>query len=111
VFSDSGVGVGSFGTVGSTFTNFVLQPGLYQVHLSIDNVSPPGSTLQMFLNNAPGPYLQSEWFISFAGVTMGGDRLLAVATANTALSFQATGPNGPLLIGGSDCILIITQLQ
>jgi hypothetical protein len=40
---------------------------------------------------------------------MGGDRLLAVTSAKTTLSFQVAGST--LDIGHADCILIITQLQ
>jgi hypothetical protein len=73
------------------------------------------SGIQMLLNNAPGVQYQSRWFApptSFyvTAVNMGGDRLLAVASANTTLSFQAVGSN--FVIGDQhDCILIITQLQ
>jgi hypothetical protein len=95
VFSDTGVGIGSFGTVGNTFTNFVLQPGIYQVHLSIDAVTPNGSTVQMFLNDAPGVGYQSDWYVSnlpgLGGnptIPISGDRLLAAGSANTTLHFK-----------------------
>jgi hypothetical protein len=117
VFSDTGVGIGSFGTVGSTFSSFVLQAGIYQVHLSIDDVSGSSTGVQMWLNNAPGASHQSTW--SYPGVyatqmplNISGDRLLAVASANTTLSFQVVGDaRDSLDIGHADCILIITQLQ
>jgi hypothetical protein len=140
VFSDSGVGIGAFGTVGSTFNSFVLQPGIYQVHLSIDAVMRPAAIqgdlvagnggARMLLNNSPGAAHQSEWFAPVIVVpnglqpgiqlpaNMGGDRLFAVASANTTLSFHndlsgGLGSSGSntLTIGSADCILIITQLQ
>jgi hypothetical protein len=58
--------------VGSTFTSFILQPGIYQVYLSIDAVVRPPAIqgdlvagnggVRMLLNNAPGAAYQSEWF-------------------------------------------------
>jgi hypothetical protein len=88
--------------------------------LSIDNVggAPVGgyTSIDMYLNNVTG----ARWFVpptSFyvTAVNMGGDRLFAVASANTTLSFHnnLSGGSGgnTLTIGSADCILIITQLQ
>jgi hypothetical protein len=110
VFADTSVGIGSFGTTGSTFTNFVLQPGIYQVHLSIDEaLSPVANAIYMWLNYSTQV---GSWYIPLSNlyvtVNIGGDRLFAVASANTALSFQV---GGQLDIGQVNCTLIITQLQ
>jgi hypothetical protein len=73
----------------------------------------------MFLGNAAGAGYQS-WYVTnyYNGgnftVPISGDRLLAVASANTALSFQVQTGGPPLNIGPfgpEPCILIITQLQ
>jgi hypothetical protein len=110
VFSDTSVGIGSFGTAGNTFTNFVLQPGIYQVHLSIDEVSGSGNAISMWLNNNTrvGSWYVPPTTFYVTAVNISGDRLLAAASANTSLSFQV---NDSLNIGAANCTLIITQLQ
>jgi hypothetical protein len=126
VFSDSSVGIGSFGTTGSTFTSFLLQPGIYQIFLSIDEAIIPSDFnvgVQMLLNGAAGVSGRSFFLFNAAGGiapgSLASNRLINVSASNTTLSFQATnvfqivavtGPAGSQT-GSGDCILIITQLQ
>ena len=77
----------------------------------------------MLLNNVAGVSNRSLWLFNGNAVdsyaSLSGDRLLKVASANTAVTFQAAntiqivategGPSQPQ--GGGDCVLIITQLQ
>jgi hypothetical protein len=125
-FSDSTVGIGSFGTVGSTFSSFNLQPGIYQIFLSIDEAIIPSDFnvgVQMLLNGVPGVSGRSFFLFNAAGGiapgSLASSRLVNVSALNTTLSFQATnvfqlipvtGPPGSQT-GSGDCILIITQLQ
>jgi hypothetical protein len=125
-FSDSTVGIGSFGTVGSTFSSFNLQPGIYQIFLSIDEAIIPSDFnvgVQMLLNGVPGVSGRSFFLFNAAGGiapgSLASNRLINVSALNTTLSFQATnvfqlipvtGPPGSQT-GSGDCILIITQLQ
>jgi hypothetical protein len=125
-FSDSTVGIGSFGTVGSTFSSFNLQPGIYQIFLSIDEAIIPSDFnvgVQMLLNSVPGVSGRSFFLFNAAGGiapgSLASNRLINVSALNTTLSFQATnvfqlvavtGPPGSQT-GSGDCILIITQLQ
>jgi hypothetical protein len=125
-FSDSTVGIGSFGTVGSTFSSFNLQPGIYQIFLSIDEAIIPSDFnvgVQMLLNGVPGVSGRSFFLFNAAGGIAPGsfasNRLINVSAANTTLSFQATnvfqivavtGPPGSQT-GSGDCILVITQLN
>jgi hypothetical protein len=125
-FSDSTVGIGSFGTVGSTFSSFNLQPGIYQIFLSIDEAIIPSDFnvgIQMLLNGVSGVSGRSFFLFNAAGGiapgSLASNRLINVSASNTTLSFQATnvfqivavtGPPGSQT-GSGDCVLIITQLQ
>jgi hypothetical protein len=126
-FSDSSVGIGSFGTNTPPFSNFSLQPGIYQIFLSIDaavTLQSYNVGIQMLLNGNPGVSGQSLFLFNFSdsGSIPGfisSNRLIKVSTSNTLLSFQATntiqiapitGSPG-MQYGSGDCILIITQLQ
>jgi hypothetical protein len=119
--SSTGVSFGSgIGTTGSQFSSFVLQPGIYQFHLSGTQFATP----------------QTPNFVTFAFITarlssgsvitdvafwtdtltpnngfvdlVGGDRLVSVGQPNTALQFLYTGPQS---VQVSICELVITRLQ
>jgi hypothetical protein len=122
-FVDSGIGFGSTLPTGSSvnFGAFLLQPGIYQAHLSISNVSatPAGQSLALF-NAINGFTPLAVWLIQ-NGINLSGDRLISVTAANTdvimRLNFSST-PNPPsptATINGTNpnapCLLILTQLQ
>ncbi len=121
--SDGGVVFGSsISTAGTPpFTAVMLQPGIYQIHLS----SGPGNTPFIPpIGTPPGFafYLQA----SLGGTVVGGlvwpvvaststssdivpgDRLFSVAQPNSILQINTADQNG--VISG-DCELIITRLQ
>jgi hypothetical protein len=118
-----GVSFGSPGVSYANGTTFVLQPGIYLVHLSADSVALSSTSVDqqivllvdMWLNNTlvgtiagngyypggPVPYVQ-----------VAGDELLRVSAANTTFAFlvELLEP----VSGGSiqnDCRIIFTRLQ
>jgi hypothetical protein len=111
-FSDTGIGTRTFPFNGTTF---LLSPGIYQVHLSIENSLTnldPYSNIIAVLNGV----IAAQWLVTPPSGPYGsaiGDRLLSVTNANTTLATVNQGP-GDLAVpatGGGDCILIITQLS
>jgi hypothetical protein len=92
-----------------------LSPGIYQVHLSIENGLTnlaPSSTIIAVLNGV----IAAQWLVippQTPGGSAIGDRLLSVTNANTTLATVNQGPSVLTLpaTGGGDCILIITQLS
>jgi hypothetical protein len=115
----------SFGTaigVGSSpFTNVLLQPGFYQVHLSGHFPSALAFGISAALNNPPTFDIVATWNSANAQATnpdpavqplfdlVGGDRFISVGQPNITLSlapftFAAQGT-------GSFCELVITKLQ
>lgn|SRR5262249_48599561 len=110
-FSSDGVSFGSgISTTGGQFNSFILQQGIYQVHLS-------GYAFEAYagipditanLNNVA----TTSWHVTSGTnsdyLIIGGDRLVSVAGANTTLQFGfSPGING---VNGL-CRLIITRLQ
>jgi hypothetical protein len=109
-------GSGISPTTGTQFTSFVLQPGIYQIHLSGSFFGfTQRSQIRATLNNAPANGL-SHWFTGdmLNNGTFdieGGDRLVSVGQSNTGLQFV---PLADLPSGGAGegvCFLVITRLQ
>jgi hypothetical protein len=114
-FFDSGIGFGTtLPTPPGTFTNFLLRPGIYQVHLSISSVQTTG---QGTLTFGFGPFgsILANWLIPSSG-PLGGDRLFSVTTANQSVAlglFGGLGGNTAIINApiNSPCLLILTQLH
>jgi hypothetical protein len=108
--SFAGFGSG-ISTTGANFTSFVLQPGVYQVHLDGFNFQPPPgsnySNIDIFivLNG-----LSVDSWLTTSGTPgvdiIGGDRLFPVSQPNSVLQVTMD-PNA----SSGDCHFIITQLQ
>jgi hypothetical protein len=105
-----------------TISSFVLQPGLYQIHLSGSNLTAPtgavlGSILPVLNPNndsaLPWTTIPNGGTNSGNGAPLtnieGGDRFLFVDTPNTTLQIKNVG-FGPITTGGSRCELIITLI-
>src|SRR5262249_16264737 len=105
-----------------TITSFVLQPGLYQIHLSGSNLTPPPRVLRRSILPVLNPNNHSAlpWTTIPNGGTNsgncapltnieGGDRFLSVDVPNTTLQILNVG-FGPIMTGGSRCELIITLI-
>ena len=114
---------GSFIFTGqATITSFVLQPGLYQIHLSGSNLTAPTGAVRGSILPVLNPHNDDAlpWTTIPNGGTNssngtpltnieGGDRFLFVTAPNTTLQIQNVG-SGPITTGGSRCELIITLL-
>jgi hypothetical protein len=115
----------SFGS-GVTYaggTSFLLQPGIYLVHLSADEIllnADGGATLvvQMVLNGSP--FLANKWIAeTFVATqpgfaTFAGDELVQVTALNTTVEFTVTLlSNAPVSLArlGNGCRIIFTRLQ
>jgi hypothetical protein len=109
-FTDSGIGFGTtLPTPIGNFTNFVLQPGTYQVHFSISLFAVSNNSTVTFGSSSAVWFLQS---LLNPAPPLSGDRLLSVTAPNTTEALQYSGLlNTPLSITGSPCVLILTQLQ
>jgi len=96
-FVDSGIGFGTTLPTGTmSFTSFVLQPGIYQFHLTISNqVSPPDTILAIPQEASP----QALWLLPLSHTPLSGDRLFSVTTANTSVALQVgSGPDSSVSI-------------
>jgi Collagen triple helix repeat (20 copies) len=106
----------------ATISSFVLQPGLYQIHLSGSNLTAPtGAVLASILPVLnPSDDMALPWTTIPNGGTNssngaplidieGGDRFLSVTQPNTTLQIQNAGFD-PITTGGFRCELIITRL-
>jgi hypothetical protein len=108
-FVDTGLGFGTtLPTPIGSFSSFLLQPGLYQAHLSVSaaqSTSPP----QFF---AFGFFGSAFWLIP-SGSPVSGDRLFQVNPPNTSVAVQLSGGSTPvsIFLGGGPCLLILTQLH
>jgi hypothetical protein len=110
--SNTGVNFGSgIGTTGGQFTSFVLQPGIYQFHLSGNRFSPQlgGPVFSLTATGVVG----ASWFttVSVDGAhfdIVGGDRLVSIGQPNT--SVQIINDSNTLFIEGV-CEFVITRLQ
>jgi hypothetical protein len=114
-----GISFGSgISTTGNQFTNFVLQPGIYQIHLSGRGFVLPAPLLNLpplisTQRNPVGPFSEAVWSLSVSSIFAGqfdiegGDRLVSVLQPNTVLQFI---PNDDIS-GVVDCRLVITKLQ
>ena len=114
---------GSFIFTGqATITSFVLQPGLYQIHLSGSNLTAPTGAVRGSILPVLNPHNDDAlpWTTIPNGGTNssngapltnidGGDRFLFVTAPNTTLQIQNVG-FGPITTGGSRCELIITLI-
>jgi hypothetical protein len=123
-FTRASAGAVSFGssisTTGTSFTNFVLQPGIYQFHLSGVGFHPLnvqvvtdsiGAQLSPFSSSFSGPGFVTFWSVPTSSPQSldiaGGDRLVQVSVPNTMLQFILLQG----ISGLSGCDLIITQIQ
>jgi hypothetical protein len=116
-FVDSGIGFGTTLPTGTTpFTNFLLQPGIYQAHLSISNVVATHSGISLAFFNQTASF--AAW-LTQSGAILSGDRLFSVTQPNTTLLLLATLSSGiippipTVTIDGTSfpCVLILTQLH
>ena len=105
-----------------TISSFVLQPGLYQIHLSGSNLTAPTGAVRGSILPVLNPHNDDAlpWTTIPNGGTNsangapltnieGGDRFLSVDAPNTTLQIQNVG-FGPITTGGSRCELIITLI-
>jgi hypothetical protein len=120
--SSSGVNFGSaISTTGTQFSSFVLQPGIYQIHLSGAQFEVPiqfrGSesiAAQLSSGNSPTAWLytpapvQSGAEVTTKLTIVGGDRLISVGQLNTTLQFVN---DLSIVISAGTCELVITKLQ
>jgi hypothetical protein len=119
LFRPSGGGV-TFGsgisTTGSTFSSIVLQPGIYQIHLSGTRFSPfalPGdfpviTTTGLGLIN---PSWGTTVSVDAAHYDIvGGDRLVSVTGPNTSVQFIVLAPFPPNTQFQGFCEVVITRL-
>jgi len=103
-------------------SSFVLQPGLYQIHLSGSNLTAPTGVVSASILPVLNPNDDSAlpWTTIPNGGTNssngaplidieGGDRFLSVTQPNTTLQIQNVG-FAPITTGGFRCELIITKL-
>ena len=112
-FTDSGVGFGTtLPTSTMPFTNFLLQPGTYQVHLSISQFTVSINSSLFF------GFTYAGWYLS-SGLNpappVSGDRLISVTSPNTGvvLGYSAGSPSTLSInaLTTAPCVLILTQLQ
>jgi hypothetical protein len=99
--------------VGTQFYSFLLQPGIYQVHLSGDGFQPFQGIAILAAQLPNSGLIVAEWHTTIgiaAGFVniVGGDRLVQVVSPNTALSIVSFA--GSIQSSGA-CELVITQLQ
>jgi hypothetical protein len=97
-------------TSGSTFNSIVLQPGIYQIHLSADRILATRDTfgiLPDILLNLNGT-LANLWAITDA-LSVAGDVFLRVTSPNSIIQFSSSDPSTPYTL--SNCRLAILRLQ
>jgi hypothetical protein len=116
----------SFGTSGVSYNggpNFLLQAGIYLLHLEADDIlvtSPPnhsafiGVSVMGLAPNEPRPFVPYTIMLGGTGiVAFAGDRLLGVPSPNISLSisvsWDTTNITGAQLQNG--CDIIFTRLQ
>jgi collagen triple helix repeat protein len=118
----SGVSFGS-GIGYSGGTSFLLQPGIYLVHLSADEIllnADGGSGVSLEVQMRLGGSLAGDWRVSIPApaqsgeVLFAGDELMQVTAANTTVQFPVTlfsGNNITLARLANGCRIIFTRLQ
>jgi hypothetical protein len=109
-FTDSGIGFGTTLPTSTTpFTNFLLQPGFYQVHFE---TVIGGATVGSGQTLSFGSFPFAVWNAPTVG-NISGDRLFSVTTANTsaALLFSGGTPNDSFVLFAPSCLFILTQLH
>jgi Collagen triple helix repeat (20 copies) len=128
VFQQAGAIFGTaISTVGFTFSSFLLQHGIYQIHFSGGRLTTPQYFFPLIygvLNNAPvaGPGSSppvATWIVSPAILTgfpnanfvdvIGGDRLVSIGSDNTVFSI-IEDPRSDIA-SNAGCELVITKLQ
>jgi hypothetical protein len=94
-------------TSGSLFNAWVLQPGIYQVSLSVDSIvsGGGGSPLYLVLN---GSQMYSWKFFQTLGVALTVDALVRVTSPNSLLQFLNGSFSGIVI---DSCRLTILRLQ
>jgi hypothetical protein len=116
-FSSDGVSFGSgISTTGTQFNSFILQQGIYQIHLSGHGFAPQlglvNFDIMANLNNVATTSWRVTQGTNDGYLIIGGDRLVSVAGANTTLQFSFTeGGSNTTNITNGPCSLIITRLQ
>jgi hypothetical protein len=123
----SGVSFGS-GISYANGTTFVLQPGIYLVHLSVDNIAVVyggptygfvsfgvemnvnGNVVADFVGSASIYYTIDQ---SLSWAQLAGDDLLQVSTANTTVGFNVSWspPDSTPIVLQNGCRIIFTRLQ
>jgi hypothetical protein len=112
-FTSGGVSFGSgISTTGAQFSSFILQLGIYQIHLSGVGLGPGDTTNRIDIMANLNSVATTSWrVIQTLGDgfdIVGGDRLVSVGAPNTTLQFF-TEPTTSITPG--KCWLIITRLQ
>jgi hypothetical protein len=95
LFNDSGIGFGTTLPTGPSISTFILQPGIYQAHLTASAQDTIGEqTFNLALN---GTFSSVSWLV---GDHPEGYRLFSVTAPNTGAALQINNPVGLTLPGG-----------
>jgi hypothetical protein len=118
--------LGSFGSSGVSYANgdtFVLQPGIYLLHLSVDDFQwdtfsgqSRTNPVEIFVNanlfdSFVGSSVANTGGVGEATLQVAGDKLLRVDAPNTTVGFQAAQVLNLLGRLQNGCRIIFTRLQ